>query len=232
MLIARRLFLPDHIKAVLWDMDGVLLDTLAMDLDICNRLIIQYFGEDAALSTEYIRAIFPLNIPMFWEEMLKKVAENGHADAPKAHGRIMAEYQDVRLNSAFTVLDGVPEILSDLEARGILRAVVSDNPADEIVRILTCSGINDRFVHVQGNDTPGLKKKPAPDTYLAAARALGIAPENCCVVEDSLRGAKAGKDAGCFVVGVATGGDPVSDLENAGWLDRVYKNFGPSAVSA
>jgi HAD superfamily hydrolase (TIGR01509 family) len=144
----------------------------------------------------------------------------------------MAEYQDVRLNSAATVLPGIPEILSDLEERGILRAVVSNNPVDEIIRILTHSGINDRFVHVQGNDTPGLKNKPAPDTYLAAARALGIAPENCCVVEDSLRGARAGKDAGCFVVGVATGADPVSDLENAGWLDRVYASFGRAAVSS
>jgi len=44
--------------------------------------------------------------------------------------------------------------------------------------------------------------KPAPDIYLAAARGIGVQPENCLVVEDALAGVRAGKSAGCLVAAI------------------------------
>lgn len=62
-----------------------------------------------------------------------------------------------------------------------------------------------------GQEMP--RTKPAPDVYLAAAAALGVAPQRCAVVEDSVTGARSGLDAGATVFGYAPGGPGHSSAE-------------------
>jgi len=148
----------------------------------------------------------------------------------KSYEVIIEEYQESRHTNRYQVCPGITQIVMDAREKGLRQAVVSNNPTKEIELILGNVGLGGLFDFVVGNDvrTEGgeLRKKPAPDTYLFAARQLGIASSQCVVIEDSLIGAAAGKAAGCFVVGVATGGATMKELGELGnKIDKVYQSF-------
>jgi HAD superfamily hydrolase (TIGR01509 family) len=226
MMVADRLTMPENTRAVLWDMDGVLLDTLSLDLVVCESLVWKYLGVKAQLSREFIRSIFAYHPPEFWRRILVKVGSEHGIGEPERHSKkILEDYNDLRGHEVFKCNAGVLEILKDLSETGLKSAVVSNNPTAHVRQILETSGIAEYFAEIIGNDIQDLKKKPAPDTYRFAAERLGVSPENCVVVEDSLLGAEAGKRAGCFTVGVATGSADFEDLQRSGWTDRVYTSF-------
>lgn len=233
MLIADRLWIPDNSEAILWDMDGVLLDTLGLDLTVCNQLLHDHIGEGITLSKEYIRSIFAYDPAEFWRLILETVAvEFDLRDAPKLLERILPAYNEARNNAVFDVNPGVVEILDDARERGIKMAVVSNNPTEDVKSIISVSGILTYFKVVVGNDLKRLQKKPAPDTYVYTAELLNVAPQKSVVVEDSILGLEAGHSAGCFTVGVATGGDSFVSLENCRMARTVYSSFQPNHLTA
>jgi imidazoleglycerol phosphate dehydratase HisB len=107
--------------------------------------------------------------------------------------------------------------------------VVSNNPHLEIRKILAGAGlVADVIV---GNDEPGLRKKPAPDTYREAAARLGLPSSLCVAVEDSLLGAEAASTAGCYTVAVATGANSFRELAQSRHVSRCYTSFARCYVS-
>ena len=223
--------IPVTTKAILWDMDGVLIDSLGLDLVVCNKLLKKYFGDAVEVSRSYIQSIFAYSVPEFWKMILEKVLrELSLPDAMEKYQNIIEEYERVRQAYPFQLCPGVKRVLDDARSRGLVQAVVSNNPTAQVREILSNVEIEDDFAIVVGNDVSveqkELRKKPAPDTYLFAAAKVGIPSAQCVVVEDSIMGAEAGKAAGCFVVGVATGGATVDELKNLGnKVDRVYQSF-------
>ncbi len=106
------------------------------------------------------------------------------------------------------VYDGSVRFVEAARAAGLRRAVVS--ASKNCRAVLVAAGIEHLFeVRVDGTtaEADGLRGKPAPDTFLAAAAALGLAPARCAVFEDAIAGVAAGR-AGAFgwVVGVDRGG--------------------------
>lgn len=109
-------------------------------------------------------------------------------------------------------------------------ALASSSPARLIDEVLARFGIAPRFDAVVSGEAVA-HPKPAPDIFLEAARRLGVAPEHCLVLEDSLAGVTAGHAAGMAVIAVPEGdfqgkgfervADAIAqDLEEArGWLD-------------
>lgn len=232
MLIAERLRIPDESEAILWDMDGVLLDTLGLDLTLCSQLLNKYIEKNINLSKEFIRSIFAYHPPEFWRLIFKFIeSEYQIVTADPIYNEILNEYNTVRNNSVFEVNPGITEILADCKKKNIKCAVVSNNPTEDVRKIIAQSAIADYFDVIVGNDLENLKTKPAPDTYIYAAKLLDIRPDHCVVVEDSLLGAEAGYHAGCFTIGVATGSADFEDLEQAAWTRMVYSSFGPSCLS-
>jgi HAD superfamily hydrolase (TIGR01509 family) len=101
-----------------------------------------------------------------------------------------------------TILPGARECVARLEH--LPRALVTGSSRVEARQALAALGLVDAFpVVVAAEDVA--RSKPAPDGYLAAARALGVDPETCLVVEDSRAGISAGLAAGCRVVAVRAG---------------------------
>lgn len=99
-----------------------------------------------------------------------------------------------------TLKPGLPELLD--AAEGALPIAVASSSPMRLIR-----GVLDRFALtarvnavVTGESVPS--PKPAPDIFLKAAREIGVAPERCAVLEDSLAGATAGRAAGMFVIAV------------------------------
>ncbi len=98
---------------------------------------------------------------------------------------------------------GLAALLADLKAHGFRIAVGSSAPKANIDLVLDRLGIRGTFDAIVYSDMVALSK-PAPDTFLTAARMLDVPPARCVVVEDALAGVQAGKAAGMAVVAITT----------------------------
>lgn len=208
---------PENTRAILWDMDGVVIDSLGLDVRVSNELLQKYFGGPVGLTREYIASIFAYSIPAFWALIFEKIKADFSINVDeKLQDMIIQEYTMIRQKYPFAVLPGIEAALADAKRGGIRNAVVSNNQSSQIKEILTRAGLLEGFDVAVGYDSAAdLQEKPAPDMYLYAMRQLGVTAENSVVVEDSLIGAESGKSAGCFTVGVATGALSIEELRAA-----------------
>jgi beta-phosphoglucomutase len=100
-------------------------------------------------------------------------------------------------------LRGLDRLLSLLEARGIPVVIATSSPKDNIPHTLSEIGLVHRFPHVVRSDSVP-RGKPFPDVFLAAAAAIGVAPERCVAFEDAPLGLLAARAAGMTCVAVTT----------------------------
>jgi HAD superfamily hydrolase (TIGR01509 family) len=226
------LWLPDETQAILFDMDGVLLDSLGLDFSLCNELLRKHLDREVKLSKEFIRSIFAFHPPEFWRRIFAFAEEkDGIAAAAEVRQAVLDQYNAARKEAVFPVNPGIIALLAACGKQRLKTAVVSNNPTEDVEKILSQSGIAAYFDLIVGNDLHKLQPKPAPDTYIYAANMLEVPPGHCAVIEDSLLGAEAGGKAGCFVVGVATGGTNFADLEASEHIRRVYSSFQTNQLS-
>ncbi|MFO0838516.1 MAG: HAD family phosphatase [Phycisphaerae bacterium] len=109
---------------------------------------------------------------------------------------------------------GTRELLTTLSDAGLLLAIASSGPAENLDLVLTETRIGSFFRAVVGGfDVP--HGKPAPDCCLLAASRIGLSPGNCVVVEDAPAGIRAGLAAGMAVIGLV-GTHPADSLHAAG----------------
>ncbi len=225
MNLCNRIFVPDATRALLWDMDGVLVDSLSFAIQVSQRLLAERYDGTHEIASEVLQTLFPLEPPDYWKAILQHLNEKGSASIPIEEASSLSEhYMALRAATPFPVHTGIREILEALRAGSVPCAVVSNNKVSQVSRIIGNCGLGDYFVVVVGNDHDGIRKKPCPDPYLFAAKRLGLDPESCVVVEDSALGIAAGLAAGCHTIGVATGSASTSGLEEAG-AHQVYSDF-------
>ncbi|MGH1350547.1 MAG: HAD-IA family hydrolase [Methyloligellaceae bacterium] len=220
--------LPEHTEAVLWDMDGVLIDSLELDYQICSKLLQKQVPDARDIELSVIRANFAYSSGDFWPKIAGSVGVE-LTDVQMA--AILEEFDQARLDATFGILPGIVDALKALKERGVPVACVSNNRYADIVAILDKIELTQYFAQVVGNDHGTLKKKPAPDTYLKAAEDMQVDIARCVVVEDSLVGAQAGKTAGAFVIGVGTGGTDFDDLEHSEWTDIAITDLTDPAIA-
>jgi HAD superfamily hydrolase (TIGR01509 family) len=217
-----RLLLPAETAAILWDLDGTLVDSLGLDLEVCARILSAHAGRPVTIPEPVLREGFAMSGSDFWGFLFRSLDVSASAGALEAAHE---EWLEQRLVRAFPINEGIPEILGAARAAGLRQAVVSNNPQDEVVRILANSGLLDGFDVVAGNDGSGRAKKPAPDSYLFAASSLDIDPARCAAVEDSVLGLTAARASGAYVVAVATGAELLETLDASGLADACYARF-------
>jgi HAD superfamily hydrolase (TIGR01509 family) len=98
-------------------------------------------------------------------------------------------------------MPGAEALVRALRAAGVPVGLASNSSRALVGQALATSGLNGAFdVVVTADDVP--RPKPAPDVYLAAAHALGVAPADCAALEDSHTGVAAARAAGMLVIGV------------------------------
>lgn len=100
-------------------------------------------------------------------------------------------------------LAGLRDFLDQLNQHQLARAIGTSAPRSNVDFVMTRTQLTEYFPTIL-DDSFVEHGKPHPEIYLKCAAALGYAPENCIVFEDSLSGVAAGKDSGAKVVGVAT----------------------------
>lgn len=205
------LYKENDIKGVLFDMDGVILDT--------EKLYTRFWVE-AAQSLGY---------PMTYEMALgmRSLSRQAGERQLKAYLGEEVDYHEVRetrirIMEAFIeehgveLKPGIHELLTFLKEHGIKTSIATSSPLDRTKKYLSQVGLADAFdALVSGHMVE--HGKPEPDIYLYAASNLGLKPEECLVLEDSPTGILAAYRAGCVPVMV-----PDQDKPDKVTKTRVY----------
>lgn len=190
------------VKAVIFDMDGTLIDTEKW-LNLYWRQAAAEFGFD--LKREHVLAIRSL-AEKYAEPYLQEIygKEFSYRKIRGRRKELMWEHIEAH---GIEKKPGVDELLDYLRAHGIMTAVATATEMENAEKYLKSIGIYDRFDKVISALLVE-NGKPAPDVYLYACEQLGEKPENCLAVEDSPNGVRAAVDAGIRTIMVPDLSEP------------------------
>ncbi len=194
-------------KAVIWDMDGVIVDTaqyhhkgwqIVFRKRGANYTEEDYWRNTGKRSDGIIRSVLGEKIPQ--NEITEIIREKD-----ESFRQLMG--QNIRL------FPGVLKLITSLKAHGFKIAIASSAPMENIQLITQSLKIHNRFdAIVSGWEVT--KGKPDPQIFLLTAEKLGVEAENCIVIEDAIAGVTASKRAGIHCIAV-TNTTPREDLREA-----------------
>jgi HAD superfamily hydrolase (TIGR01509 family) len=182
------------IEAVVFDLDGVLLDSEQVWDEVREELVKERGGRWHEQAQTEMMGMSSVEWSRYMHDEL---------DLPEPPEEISAEVVrrlDEVYRKQLPLIDGAREAVERLAARWPLGLASSSN-REVIDLVLDLSGLARYFrVTVSSEEVP--RGKPAPDVYLEAARGLGVPPERCAAVEDSHNGIRSAKAAGMRVIAI------------------------------
>jgi HAD superfamily hydrolase (TIGR01509 family) len=183
-------------QAVLFDMDGLLVDTEPLWFEVETDVMTRLGGTwTAADQQELLGSSLP-NAVRYFLERARRPADPAEVGEWMIGG-IVAKVRE----RGVTIMPGAADLVAGAEAAGLPYALVTSSQRRFVDAVLAQTGL--RFpVLVCANDVT--RAKPDPEPYLLAARRLGADPGRCVVLEDSITGVTAAEAAGCLVVAVPT----------------------------
>ena len=182
-------------KAVIFDMDGVLVDSEPHHI-ILEKGLFDELGIDVS-DTEHLSY---MGVPA--DTMWNEIRKSKHLQIPL--NELLARHKEKALGyfseiSSLKPVEGLTGILEWLNRKNVPLAVASSSDRDVISVILGKTGLVGYFSNIVCSDDVD-NGKPAPDIYLHTASLLNVKPEECLVIEDSSNGIKAAKAAGMTCV--------------------------------
>ncbi len=187
-----------NFQAVLFDMDGVVVDNLPYHVDawllFCER-------KNIPLTREvFYRELNGMNSKDTFEWFYQREMSRAEVEVLEEEKELIyREFYRDHIKPA----PGLLEFLKRLRAQGIKTALATSAGPGNIDFIVDGLGIREQFDAIIGG-AEVQKGKPDPEIYLKAADLVGINPSACWVIEDSLQGITAGQAAGMRVVGIST----------------------------
>jgi HAD superfamily hydrolase (TIGR01509 family) len=183
-----------RIEAVLFDMDGLLVDTESLAMQGLEQAATE-MGISAPESFRYAMIGVPADHcrVLVQERFGPGFPTEDYLTAASRHMDAMIEAGALRLKP------GVRCLVSHLEALGIPKAVATSSSRAKAERHLRSTGILDRFDAIVTRDDVA-RGKPHPDLFLQAAQKLGLRAERCLALEDSYNGVRAAHAAGTTVI--------------------------------
>jgi beta-phosphoglucomutase family hydrolase len=179
---------------VLWDLDGVLVDSAPFHFQAWRELL-------ASLGRELSEADFQRTFGLRNDAILRDLlGDLPPAEVERLGARKEALFRRAALGN-IVPLPGALALLRLLGERGFKLALVSSTPHGNIDLILGSLGVEAAFDVIVG-EADVTQGKPDPEGFLLAARRLGVPPEECVVIEDAPAGVEAAKRGGMRCVGV------------------------------
>lgn len=177
--------------SVLFDFDGVIMDTETQYTVFWNEQGRKYLGEE-----DFGRRIKG--------QTLTQIYDNYFSDKPQAQQEITAGLNVYEKQMSYEYIPGVEAFIADLRRNGVKIAVVTSSNDEKMQNVYNAhpefKGMVDRIL----TGEMFTRSKPAPDCFLLGMEIFGTQPENTYVFEDSFHGLQAGMTSGATVIGLAT----------------------------
>jgi beta-phosphoglucomutase len=209
----------DRSIAVLWDMDGTLVDTAEHHFHAWVRICREY-------GKEFTRADFTATFGKRNPEIIDYLFD-GKIQGPEADklGHQKEEYYRAEsTKTGIELLPGVLNLLKSLNELGAKQAIGSSAPRGNLELILKLTGIGKYMQAMVGmEDTQ--RGKPDPQVFLIGAEKLKIQPQNSVVVEDAIAGVQAAKAGGMKCIAVSFVGHHSEEKLKSAGADRIVKTL-------
>lgn len=204
------------LEAVIFDMDGVILDSEPFFIEAENQLLKKH-GHDVPLDYQF--QFQGTTHDFMWQVMkdefdLQDSVDNLVNEANHIREALMEE-------KGVKSIPNVLKLISYLHEQEIPIAIASSSPKSDIEKTVTTFGLEGKFSFLISGEEVA-HSKPEPDVFIAAAKGLNVTPENCVVIEDSRNGVLAGKAANMNVIGYRNPNFPPQDLSAA---DTITSDF-------
>ena len=197
--------LPRIPKAVVFDMDGLLVDTETVVFAAMQRAAAGFGGEMPFATFQRMVGLQHAHSDLIVLEHFGADFDlAAWSEAVNRHFRAEAE-------AGIALKAGVVEILDALDAAGLPRAIATSSSLASVHHSLGPHGLVDRFHALITRDVQ-TRGKPHPDPFLQAAAALGVEAADCLALEDSHNGIRAASAAGMMTVMVPDMLDPTEEI--------------------
>lgn len=203
-----------QVKGLIFDLDGVLVDTVPAHFAAWKRMFEDHgyeFGKP-----EYRQLVD--GRPRF-DGALAVMTRHSKEEVRQAADKKNDYYVEMIDAGEFSVFDAAVALVRQCQQKGLKLAAASSSA--NVRTVLEKAGLIDAFPVVIGGDDVE-RGKPNPDIFLSAAAGLGLGVEECIVVEDSSSGVQAAKAGGFYCVGLVHKGE-TETLEQA---DRIVSSLG------
>jgi HAD superfamily hydrolase (TIGR01509 family) len=183
------------IQAILFDLDGLMVDSEPHSLRSWEAVLAE---RGVQLDQLTIDSILGLRIDATARTLIDKY----HLpDTVQGLGDAKTEYQIAHLDGNVPPMPGLLELLDEIDQRGLKKAIASSGMRRYVEAVLRVNDLLDRFSVIITGDQVA-HGKPAPDVFLAAARALNVEPRHCLVLEDAPAGVRAAKAGGMTCIAI------------------------------
>ena len=199
---------PPNTSAVIFDFDGVLVDTESIGLETCESILKNY---GVFLTQKEKLEYFQIPDSSFYEGVFRSRQKN--VDAKTVLKEHQKRYNQL-IQRVNTTLPGVREALEFFKKKQLPCALCSGSPRILIDQILLNTSLQSTFdVIVAREDF--VDDKPSVEPYTIILGKLGLPPKNCVTFEDTRRGVESAKKAGIYTIGVLIGNHGSDQLEKA-----------------
>ena len=199
-------------KAVIFDMDGVIIDSEPLHFDVCIEVLkkIGLSGEK-----EYFNKFVGVTNPTMWKTVKEEMGiENSIEELINIQVSLTVE---LFKNSPIGAIDGIIDLMKQLKKKKIPCAIGSSSPQIFIDAVVEKLEIKDYLKFALSGETLP-KSKPDPMIFLKVAENLGVESKDCLVIEDSKHGVQAAKSAGMKCIGFINPNSGNQDLSKADYL--------------
>lgn len=185
--------MPTGLSAVIFDMDGVLLDSEPLHYEAVRQILAEqgvefpiedyfrYLGTTLTSTWDDLCARYPITMPFEQFEA-------------RYNSDVLVQYQ-----AGAPLISGARELVAQLRDEDIPIAVASSSHREWVEAALTGAGLRQYFQQTTAGDEVSMGK-PSPEIYLKAAHKLGVDPTDCIAIEDAPAGVESAKAAGMSVV--------------------------------
>ncbi len=212
------------IKAVIFDMDGVVADTETIDF-IADCNVLKSIGAVKS-DKDYVRSV---GMPARYTYNRILSQKNIDADVNELLNKREIEFEKALASKRLKPSVGFSELAKKLKERGYKVALASSSSGRKIGQVLSALKIKGAFaLVVSANDVK--RNKPSPDIYIEAASRLNLSAEDCIAVEDSETGVASAKSAGLKCIALRTEQTAEQDLSAADVIVSSLKDIKVEAL--
>ena len=184
-----------NIKAVLFDMDGLMVDTESLATEAFIHSAKKQGYDMTKEETLLVLGFTTKSIYDFWENYFKNSDVSGKQLVDDHYKYI----EDILFTTGPRKMPYIEELLKYLKNSNYKVAVASSSSMNHIINNMEKTGLK-KYIDEFASGAEVENGKPAPDVFLLAAKRLGVKPEECLVLEDSKAGVIAGNSAGAKVI--------------------------------